>query len=149
LRSLLSYLSFIYKKITTFKKHNPVTYEYPFSNKHIPLFARLKISNDFQKCTGCRQCEKSCPTNAISIYGDEISQNVNKNLTKDGNEILMDIHKFEIDYSKCIFCGICIEDCPAKSLTNLKSFVNCEDEIRHLKVDLKSQDRPKIKGINR
>lgn len=147
MKTVWSYLGFIYQKMSVFKKHSPVTYEYPFSNKYIPLFSRLRIMNNFSECTGCKKCEEVCPMNAIQIQGEAISHNIKKPKTKSGNDVVFDIRSFELDYSSCIFCGICINDCPTGSLVNEKQFVEAVDEIRNLKVDLKTKDRPNLKGL--
>jgi ferredoxin len=44
---------------------------------------------DSTKCTGCKKCEKYCPTAAISIVDKKVS----------------------IDTKKCIGCGQCVHQC--------------------------------------
>lgn len=61
------------------------------SNKDKGAEARKACKN---ACIGCKKCEKSCPTGAISV--------------KDNLAV--------IDYSKCTGCGICAEGCPTGCL---------------------------------
>jgi len=49
---------------------------------------------DPDKCLGCGQCAKNCPTGAISETEDK---------------------KYVIDQEKCIKCGICLTVCPDKA----------------------------------
>ncbi len=51
-------------------------------------FSLLKIVIDTQKCTSCRQCERSCKASAIDIKGTHT-----------------------IDYSRCVVCFDCLEKC--------------------------------------
>ncbi len=55
-------------------------------------------------CAWCRQCEKICPNRVIEIEPDG---------TQDGN---MGVKRFDIDFRACLFCGLCIETCPAHRL---------------------------------
>lgn len=63
-------------------------------------------------CTSCRICEKNCPVNAI------------------------DIDKYHIDYSKCIYCFCCHELCPKKSIGIRRPFMrkvfNFAVNMRHI-----------------
>jgi Pyruvate/2-oxoacid:ferredoxin oxidoreductase delta subunit len=56
-------------------------------------FYAAKIA-DGEKCTGCKKCEKYCPTAAISIADK----------------------KAEIDSKKCIGCGQCVHQCSFSAL---------------------------------
>jgi NADH-quinone oxidoreductase subunit F len=49
---------------------------------------------DSDKCLGCGQCAKNCPTDAISEIGDKT---------------------YVIDEKKCIKCGSCLTVCPEKA----------------------------------
>ena len=74
-----------------------VTLEYP--EIKIKLNTNFRGKHTLNNCVGCRICQKVCPANAISI-------NKNANI----------IESYFIDYSKCIFCGNCIYNCPTKSI---------------------------------
>jgi len=55
-------------------------------------------------CAWCRQCENACPYGVIKIVPQEIP---------DGTT---GVDRFDIDLGECIFCGLCIEECPAHRL---------------------------------
>ena len=48
-------------------------------------------------CTGCQECVKACPTQCIRPLGT-------------GGE------RLEIDWRRCICCGICVEVCPKDAI---------------------------------
>lgn len=137
----------MYKKMHYYKSHSPVTFEFPYANKHIPLFSRMEIQNDFSECSGCGDCEKVCPVSAIRLQGDTYSPQITKPKTAKGVEKVLDVQSFHIDYSKCFFCGICVRDCPTGSLYNEKKFITPEKEVRLLVKDLKKDNKPKIRGF--
>jgi len=55
-------------------------------------------------CAWCRQCAKACPFGVIKIAPDH---------TQEGK---LGVARFDIDLGECIFCGLCIETCPAHRL---------------------------------
>lgn len=56
-------------------------------------YSRLKIAIDTNACNGCRKCERNCKASCIN-----------------GKE-------HEIDYSRCVVCGDCIEMCSQKAIS--------------------------------
>ena len=56
-------------------------------------YSRLKINIDTNACNGCRKCERNCKTSCINAK------------------------THEIDYSRCVVCGDCIEMCNQKAIS--------------------------------
>ena len=74
---------------------------------------------DKRKCTGCKLCEKHCPSGAIKVL-DAIA---------------------EIDYSKCNGCNICINICPntaiiRKTNTNIIKKGSRKHKLKKLTLEL-------------
>ena len=74
-----------------------------------PARARGLVFNEIEKCTGCGDCVKVCPTECI-----ELSVETNARNSRPW------VSTFNIDFSKCIFCGLCVEVCEPNSLTQTK-----------------------------
>ncbi|CAA9375550.1 MAG: NADH-ubiquinone oxidoreductase chain I [uncultured Propionibacteriaceae bacterium] len=65
-------------------------------------------------CTSCMICARECPTWCITI--DSHTETV-ENLpagARSRTENALD--RFAIDWSLCMFCGICVEECPFDAL---------------------------------
>ena len=56
-------------------------------------YSRLKITIDPNTCNGCRKCERNCKASCINAK------------------------THEIDYSRCVTCGDCIEMCNQKAIS--------------------------------
>ena len=96
IKNFLKNLKALFEGMFTVFKHSfkrRVTLEYP--EKKNPLSENFRGLHDwnFDKCVGCKICERVCPSNAISI---------NKNDEK---------ITFSVDLSRCIFCGNCSYYC--------------------------------------
>jgi len=97
---------------TMFKKA-PVTM-YP-DVKEIPVpRARGVISLDVDNCTVCMLCARECPDWCIYIEGHKEEQPPSKPGGKVRARATLD--RFDIDYSLCMYCGICVEVCPFDAL---------------------------------
>lgn len=78
----------------------PVVKPFPKEPVKVPPKWRGKPIYDDEDCTGCRQCERVCPANAITIED------------KKG-----EFFSYELNYGVCIYCWYCIDACPTKALT--------------------------------
>lgn len=62
------------------------------------VFDRGKLALDVTKCTSCGDCIVQCPTEALSLHGDESGM------------------WFSIAQGVCINCRVCREVCPTNAL---------------------------------
>lgn len=91
-----------------------ITLRYPDEEKWIPYrrFRGLHTLNKNREgkelCVGCELCQKSCPTQCITVVPME---------DKTGKGIADRIaYKWEIDLLRCMFCGLCEDACPTDAL---------------------------------
>ena len=61
----------------------------------------------------CWKCSDICPVDCIYIEGVRGSDGVLKNGYRGQKATLS---KFSVDYTVCIFCGLCEEPCPPKCI---------------------------------
>jgi len=93
-----------------------VTEQYPdpVSSKTVddlPPRTRGLLVNDIRQCIGCHECEKICPVKCIHIESERLIETQKEWVSV-----------FDIDHSKCVFCGLCVEICPPNSLTHSKRY---------------------------
>ena len=73
-------------------------------------------ANGMEKCVACFLCSAACPVNCIYIEAEE-----NKDRARiSGGERYASV--YNIDYSRCIFCGYCVEACPTDAITHGHDF---------------------------
>lgn len=95
---------------TTFRR--PVTAQYP--KHHMPLQDRFMgfpaLTWDYQigepYCVACMVCVRECPTQCMS--GTMID---NPLFSEDKSHRRKIVESFEINFTRCILCGICVEVC--------------------------------------
>ena len=61
----------------------------------------------FEKCTGCQLCAIACDGVAVAIE----MQKVTKGKPQNKKDIWP-----AVDYSRCVFCGLCVDACPFDAL---------------------------------
>ena len=89
-------------------------YPDPVSSKtadDLPPRSRGLLFNDIDRCTGCRECEKVCPAQCIRIEEEPGA---------DSTKIW--VSAFDIDFSRCIFCGLCVDICQPASLIHTRQY---------------------------
>jgi formate hydrogenlyase subunit 6/NADH:ubiquinone oxidoreductase subunit I len=95
-----------------------VTENYPDEKRTLPERARMSFAmatdeNDQPQCKACMLCERSCPDEAIKIESEKKADGPGRALTK-----------FTIDLGKCMYCGLCVEQCSTDGLHHTGEFEN-------------------------
>ncbi|MFL6027113.1 MAG: 4Fe-4S binding protein [Friedmanniella sp.] len=67
------------------------------------------------RCTSCMICARECPSWCITI--DSHTEPV-PGLPAGARERTQNVlDRFEIDWSLCMYCGICVDECPFDALS--------------------------------
>lgn len=109
-----------------------VTVQYPHkSPPEIPVDrARGVIALKSENCTVCMLCARSCPDWCIYIEGHKTKAPPRRPGGKERTVSALD--RFDIDYSLCMYCGICVEVCPFDALFWSPEFEYSEPRIADL-----------------
>jgi NADH-quinone oxidoreductase subunit I len=89
-----------------------VTVQYPDERYPIPDIARNRLYVDMDDCIGCDQCAKACPVKCITVETAKSLPTEDLGTTSNGQKKRLWITKFDIDFAKCCFCGLCTYPCP-------------------------------------
>lgn len=89
------------------------TAEYPDKAPDLPARSRGVIALLEENCTVCMLCARECPDWCIYIdsHKEEV---VVEGAARARQRNMLD--RFAIDYSLCMYCGICVEVCPFDAL---------------------------------
>ena len=90
-----------------------VTAEYPEVAPLLPPRSRGVIALLEENCTVCMLCARECPDWCIYIDSHKETVVV-EGAARDRQRNVLD--RFAIDFSLCMYCGICIEVCPFDAL---------------------------------
>lgn len=106
------------------------TAEYPDVKPDLPPRSRGVIALVAENCTVCMLCSRECPD--WCIYIDSHKETLPAT-TEGGRERQRNVlDRFAIDFSLCMYCGICIEVCPFDALFWSPEFEYAEFDIRDL-----------------
>jgi NADH-quinone oxidoreductase subunit I len=105
------------------------TAEYPDVQPDLPPRTRGVIALLQENCTSCMLCARECPD--WCIYIDSHKETVP---AVDGGRARQHnvLDRFAIDFSLCMYCGICIEVCPFDALFWSPEFEYAEFDVRDL-----------------
>ena len=91
-----------------------ITQQYPDVQPELPPRSRGVIAFLEENCTVCMLCSRECPD--WCIYIDSHKETIPAT-TPGGRERSRNVlDRFAIDFSLCMFCGICVEVCPFEAL---------------------------------
>jgi NADH-quinone oxidoreductase subunit I len=92
----------------------PVTVPYPHVKEEPAPRARGAIALHEENCTSCMLCARECPDWCIYIEGHKYLAPPRRAGGKPRQKNALD--RFSIDFSLCMYCGICVEVCPFEAL---------------------------------
>lgn len=109
---------------------------------HNPESQKLKPEIGYlnEKCTGCGNCARVCPENAIKLADTLIDKNSKKNTSSDltaEQRNSLTAHKLIRDKSICTVCGKCASVCESGATQILGREMNAGDVV-----DTVMQDKP-------
>lgn len=92
----------------------PHTAEYPDVAPELPARSRGVIALIESNCTSCMLCARECPDWCIHIdsHKEEVPPTTEGGRARQRNVL----DRFAIDWSLCMYCGVCIEQCPTDAL---------------------------------
>jgi NADH-quinone oxidoreductase subunit I len=106
-----------------------VTNQYPEAKPELPPRSRGVIALLEENCTVCMLCARECPD--WCIYIDSHKETIPAPPGgRDRQRNVLD--RFAIDFSLCMYCGICIEVCPFDALHWSPEFEYAEFDIRDM-----------------
>src|SRR4051812_8525262 len=113
----------IFRKVTT--------EEYPFEPKITkPRYHGRHVLNrhpdGLEKCVGCELCAWACPADAIYVEGGDNTEDERYSPGERYGRI------YQINYLRCIFCGLCIGASPPPSRARRTDFAGADDTRRVL-----------------
>jgi NADH-quinone oxidoreductase subunit I len=105
------------------------TQEYPDVLPQLPPRSRGVIALVEENCTVCMLCARECPD--WCIYIDSHKETLPA--VEGGRERQRNVlDRFAIDFSLCMYCGICVEVCPFDALYWSPQFEYSELDIRDM-----------------
>jgi NADH-quinone oxidoreductase subunit I len=105
-----------------------VTAQYPDTQPELPPRTRGVIGLFEENCTVCMLCARECPD--WCIYIDSHKETVPAAAPGGRERSRNVLDRFAIDFSLCMYCGICVEVCPFDALFWSPEFEYAEVDIR-------------------
>lgn len=106
------------------------TQQYPDERPNLPPRSRGVIALREENCTSCMLCARECPDWCIYIDSHKETIPATTEGGRDRQRNVLD--RFAIDFSLCMYCGICVEVCPFDALFWSPQFEYAELDVRDL-----------------
>jgi len=96
--------------------HKPITVQYPDKTEKpfeemLPERFRGELGFKVALCSACLACARACPIECIKI-----------DVVKDKETKKRLMKRFDIDITKCMYCGLCTEPCPTHAIYHTHEF---------------------------
>src|SRR3990172_7655704 len=111
-----------------------VTLQYPEERWEIPQGYRGFLHNDILKCTACTMCVKMFPVDCISLPSGR------------GGGKKMVLASYDINIGRCMYCGLCVEVCPPKSLKHTAGYEMASTSRGELILHFIKEDAAEVKA---
>jgi len=126
------YTLFVGMKITMFNIfRRDVTVRYPYQSLQMTSRYRGHIdlirdeATGKPKCVVCLACQRACPSGCIKLDGAKAEGAARKSLTS-----------YELDFTTCSLCGLCVESCNFGALEFSKQYNLASMKKEDFKMDL-------------
>jgi NADH-quinone oxidoreductase subunit I len=106
------------------------TRQYPDVAPELPPRTRGVIALIEENCTSCMLCARECPDWCIYIDSHKETIPAPPSGGRERSRNVLD--RFAIDFSLCMYCGICIEVCPFDALEWSPEFEYAEYDIKEM-----------------
>ncbi len=118
----VTFRNMLRKTVTENYPEEPVHFQARYRGIHV----LHRDENGLEKCVGCFLCAAACPARCIYI---EAAENTDAQRISAGERYAS---VYNIDYSRCIFCGYCVEACPTDAITHGHEFELATSNINAL-----------------
>src|SRR5436853_1220870 len=118
----VTFRNMLRKTVTENYPEEPVHFQARYRGIHV----LHRDENGLEKCVGCFLCAAACPARCIYI---EAAENTEAQRISAGERYAK---VYNIDYSRCIFCGYCVESCPTDAITHGHGFELATYDINSL-----------------